>query len=379
MKKVLKYLSCFFVTLFVLIPLAHAETDTVYYKCEYYYPVVKDGNFQNVNILNTYYYKLTVTNATTQKLEDHFILGENSLEYPEQDVTDAKWISYYIGSPAFGINRTVNLVKDEMKCPELCIGEFVPGLRDQIYPKQFDCPTNLNVKGPIEVSEKYSNSIIDNIIDNNSGNNSNNNNNNSDNIKECRYYKDTDMDLKLIANFDNNTITFERIGSKIKNYTVTINKCSIENFIDSCPTINRNTDYDEKKSLTINYCHNRLKQAYIGDTSCGGLTFFTFPKIWPQITSTLYTLIKILVPVILIFKGMLDMFKAATAQKEDEMKKAQKKFVQRLMAGGLALLAFIIVETVINLIAVKTGNKGAINCMNCFINNKCETYEDSDD
>lgn len=128
-------------------------------------------------------------------------------------------------------------------------------------------------------------------------------------------------------------------------------------------------DDDPKKD---NGYAEEIKNFFLGKTTCGGITSFTFPDILPKITSSLYNLLKVAVPVILIIKGMLDMFKAATSQKEDEMKKAQKKFVQRLIAGILALLVFIIVETIISFIAKGTGNDNAWGCVDCFINNKCK-------
>lgn len=139
-----------------------------------------------------------------------------------------------------------------------------------------------------------------------------------------------------------------------------------------CWTKDTNTggkDDDPKKD---NGYAEEIKNFFLGKTTCGGITSFTFPDILPKITSSLYNLLKVAVPVILIIKGMLDMFKAATSQKEDEMKKAQKKFVQRLIAGILALLVFIIVETIISFIAKGTGNDNAWGCVDCFINNKCK-------
>lgn len=133
-----------------------------------------------------------------------------------------------------------------------------------------------------------------------------------------------------------------------------------------------NTTNNTNNAQTPNKGKN-TKNIFLGNTTCGGLDYFTFPNGLPVLTSFLYTLIKIAVPVILIIKGSLDMFKAVSSQKEDEMKKAQKKFTQRLIAGGIALLSFIIIETVINFIAVKTNNSNAWDCVNCFIKNKCET------
>ena len=135
---------------------------------------------------------------------------------------------------------------------------------------------------------------------------------------------------------------------------------------------NSNNNTNNNADSPTNKNAEEIKNAFLGNTTCGGLTNFTFPNALPTITSFLYTLLKIFIPVILIVKGSLDMFKAVSAQKEDEMKKAQKKFTQRLIAGGIALLSFIIVETVINFIANKTGNDNAMDCVNCFINNKCQ-------
>lgn len=120
---------------------------------------------------------------------------------------------------------------------------------------------------------------------------------------------------------------------------------------------------------------DEVKNMFTGSTTCGGITSFTFPSLLPNITSTVYTLLKVAVPAILIIFGMLDMFKAASSQKEDEMKKAQKKFINRLIAGACALLVFIIAETIINFIVNKTGNGNAMDCVNCFINGPdyCET------
>ena len=50
-------------------------------------------------------------------------------------------------------------------------------------------------------------------------------------------------------------------------------------------------------------------------------------------------------------------------------------YLVRLIAGGIALLAFIIVETVINFIAKRTGDDNAIKCVNCFIKNQCDTVD----
>lgn len=158
----------------------------------------------------------------------------------------------------------------------------------------------------------------------------------------------------------------------------TLVNCLPDGIISSERTVIKlaNTNTNNTNNNNTNNTNNNaeeIKNAFLGNTTCGGLTNFTFPNALPAITSFLYTLLKIAIPVILVVKGSIDLFKAAASQKEDEMKKAQKKFTQRLIAGVIALLAFIIVETVINFIAKRTGDNNAIKCVNCFIKNQCET------
>ena len=89
----------------------------------------------------------------------------------------------------------------------------------------------------------------------------------------------------------------------------------------------------------------------------------------PQLTSTIVTLIKLGVQIIIVILGMIDLFKAMTAQKEDEIKKAQTLFFKRLIAGVLVFLVFIIVEFVFNMLGAAVGNNktNIWKCASCFI------------
>lgn len=227
----------------------------------------------------------------------------------------------------------------------------------------------------------------------------------------CTYREGTRREYTLTS--FNGKITSNLKGEDIKNYNVKVKNCSPEHFANNtCPEVydqfvvkakeliidceniifsnndkkneaNSKTNVDTGKKVNNNGVElppdqpdvEDIKNAFLGNTTCGGLYNFTFPDGLPAITSFLYTLLKIAIPVILVVKGSIDLFKAAASQKEDEMKKAQKKFTQRLIAGGIALLAFIIVETVINFIAKRTGDDNAIKCVNCFIKNQCDTVD----
>ena len=111
---------------------------------------------------------------------------------------------------------------------------------------------------------------------------------------------------------------------------------------------------------------NILKNYY-----CGG---FVFDSALSDVVSTAVLAIKIFIPVILIIFGMLDMGKAVMAGDEKATKENQSKFIKRLFYAVLVFLIISIVQVALSLVASSGGNKAA-DCIDCFINGKCTTYE----
>ena len=110
-----------------------------------------------------------------------------------------------------------------------------------------------------------------------------------------------------------------------------------------------------------------LKLGMDGTYRCGTLDF-EFSGTFPYIISTLITLIKIIVPILLIIFGMLDLGKAVVAAKEDEIKKGQQTFIKRAITAVIVFFAIQIVQIVINFVSSKDPN--VVNCFNCFVNGK---------
>lgn len=108
--------------------------------------------------------------------------------------------------------------------------------------------------------------------------------------------------------------------------------------------------------------------------SCGNLT--GIPSKLPKLSSEVFTLIEIAVPVLLIIMGTLDLFKGITANKEDEIAKGRKLFVKRLITGVLVFFIFIITKFVVSLID-NNNYTNIISCMDCFINDKCMSTDPS--
>ena len=100
------------------------------------------------------------------------------------------------------------------------------------------------------------------------------------------------------------------------------------------------------------------------DATCGGVTI---PQPLADVIHTVYTVVKIAIPVILIFMGILDLGRAVISQKEDEIKKNQGIFVKRLIAAALVFFVFAIVQLLVGVVA--GDDKTSIsNCMDCMLN-----------
>lgn len=128
-----------------------------------------------------------------------------------------------------------------------------------------------------------------------------------------------------------------------------INLCNFvidkHNYTDPCVKACLNTSEDisaiEKKNYNTNECG-----------------FSTELIVW---IGNILRWVKYLVPIILIVLSILDFIKALSSEKEDEMKKAQKNFVTRLIVAVLIFIFPMIVEFVLD--------KMGFDATNCEVKN----------
>ncbi len=83
-----------------------------------------------------------------------------------------------------------------------------------------------------------------------------------------------------------------------------------------------------------------------------------------RIVGIVYLGIMIVVPIVLIFVGMLDFTKAVSEKDEKSIKEAQKKLIQRAIAAVLVFL----VTFVVGLLMRVVGNNDYKKCMYCITN-----------
>lgn len=100
--------------------------------------------------------------------------------------------------------------------------------------------------------------------------------------------------------------------------------------------------------------------------TCGGVSGFPAPV--ANVVSMIINIIKIATPIIIIVLGMIDLFKAVTKQKDDEMKKAQMLFVKRLISGLLVFFIIAIVQFAFSVFGKAAGDESFMECISCFVN-----------
>lgn len=95
-----------------------------------------------------------------------------------------------------------------------------------------------------------------------------------------------------------------------------------------------------------------------------------------DLISTVFTVLWILIPLLLVIFGVLDMAKAVTAGEEKEMKTAQQLLIKRLIYALIAFFVVALVKTVFRVINnndSNTSTSNALQCIDCFINGSSST------
>lgn len=105
----------------------------------------------------------------------------------------------------------------------------------------------------------------------------------------------------------------------------------------------------------------------------------TFPAPVATIIRTVILLLQIIIPIGIIVMGSLDFLKATIAGDSDKMKKNQKQFVTRLIAGAITFFVFVVVKFVVSMVADTNNSVSFTTCLDCLINDEgsCDTVATS--
>lgn len=113
------------------------------------------------------------------------------------------------------------------------------------------------------------------------------------------------------------------------------------------------------------------------DVACGSV--YNIPRELPQLTSLFFNIIKIMAPIALIIKALIDLLKGMAASKEDEIIKARSKIFKRLVPALTIFFLIMILQVVFGIIGTNEEASTFNKCATCFLSNNCEgNYFDSE-
>lgn len=79
-------------------------------------------------------------------------------------------------------------------------------------------------------------------------------------------------------------------------------------------------------------------------------------------------IVMIAIPVLLVVFGVFDFVRAASSQKDDEMKKAQSQFVRRIVASVLVFFVIAITKFLFSTLSNLDFGNGFTDCLDAFVN-----------
>ena len=116
-----------------------------------------------------------------------------------------------------------------------------------------------------------------------------------------------------------------------------------------------------------NYCNtDQLMYVQCGDA-------FDIPYQTPELISFAVNLLKIATPIILVIVSIITLIKALTNSNEDEIKKAQKSLIRKIVAAVMVFFVISIVQFVTMKVADSSETDDISSCLSCFLNNDCSS------
>ena len=107
-----------------------------------------------------------------------------------------------------------------------------------------------------------------------------------------------------------------------------------------------------------------IVNAKVGTFACGGSIDLPLPL--AKFSSNLFKAIKVLVPVILIVMSMVELLKNVMSGDDGEIKKNNKKIINRFIAG----VAIFVTMSIVSLIFSLIGENSSLSCLSWFVNGK---------
>ena len=199
-----------------------------------------------------------------------------------------------------------------------------------------------------------------------------------------RGIKFDNKDEKIVCNLQGYTMYFDKNGKLVRVFDEnneyvdkTVSSSFSPKSSSECPTDVEISETSNEIRFISNEFSSGDYQNYnpndIKSCGFGSKKIENIPALIPRTTNIIYTIIQIAVPVVLVLLGSIDLVKGIIAQKEEDIKKGQKTFIKRLIAGAIIFFIFMLIKLFVSLVADNDNdNNTIIDCLECFIENKCD-------
>ncbi len=144
--------------------------------------------------------------------------------------------------------------------------------------------------------------------------------------------------------------------SEYENKNFTKSNQALDRLKSFCKTITQNSNYDDNEFTCINLCLNINKDIKSTDLNPTGECGFSENLI--GFILNIIKWIKYIIPAVVIILSIIDFIKAMAGDKDDEMKKAQGKFIKRLIAAALIFIVPLILEFILDKMGFAEHIKG---------------------
>lgn len=185
------------------------------------------------------------------------------------------------------------------------------------------------------------------------------------NNKDCKYFDLADKSMGMTNNILNNCDGLDEQNKQLNDYYNAKEMGKYRNLKDKisafCESTLNTANYEIGDTGDANGCVVKcLGLKFPDETSGNNLSNCGFSDrlvIW---IANVVRWIKYIIPVVVMALGILDFIKAMAGDKDDEMKKAQGRFVKRLIAAALIFLAPIIIEFILDKMGFTANDCGII-------------------
>lgn len=168
---------------------------------------------------------------------------------------------------------------------------------------------------------------------------------------------------------------YQNVISKLTSYKATYNdlRTNLKNGFN-------NTNNNDQIGNNDNNHHDKPNYSVTDDADIGGLCDKSQYRKPMKFLGIILSFFKIIVPIVIVALGVMDLYKAVTASKEDEIRKAFKAIMVRVIAGVFVFLLPGLVQFVLNMVNEWSDYKNDwCCCTDCLLNPDCDVNSCSSD